>query len=134
MALRSEDLVYRFARPEPSAVSLPGQAARARARAARVRAARRHRVAVARRRLALVLTGILIVAFFILGDGPGAQAPASRAGTPRSVVVHSGDTLWELADEYAPPSVDPRDYVQAIVDLNALEGQPQVGDRLRLPQ
>jgi hypothetical protein len=49
-------------------------------------------------------------------------------------VIRSGDTLWEVAERYAPPSVDPRAYVNAIEDLNGLVGAPEVGTKLKLPR
>lgn len=131
VALRSADLKGQGLRGplgagEAAVLAFPPAQGRSRVRS--------RRVARARRRLALAVTGILLVGLFIIGEGPQAQAPASVPGTPRAVVIGSGDTLWELAERYAPPSVDPRAYVEAIEDLNGLAGPPGVGVRLRLPR
>jgi hypothetical protein len=51
------------------------------------------------------------------------------------VVVEPGQTLWDLADRYAPEGMDLRAYVDAVVGLNDLDGRaPFAGERLRLPK
>jgi LysM domain len=119
MALRQEELY-----PDPSGVVLrfPTGAVRARVR-------RQHVL----RRLGLIATGIVVVAVLVLATGPGGSAIASRRGTPGAVVVAPGQTLWELAERYAQPTVDRRAYVDAIIDLNGIEGAVQAGEHLRLP-
>lgn len=123
MAVRSEDLV---AGRGAEVVSFP--VARARRRAARARLVR------ARRRLALLCVGLIVIGGVILGGGVGGDAVASRPGAPRSVVLGPGQTLWELAERYAPQGVDPRAYVDALEQLNGLESAPQAGMALRLPR
>ena len=108
MAARQEDL---DARPEAVVYAFP---------VARVRrAAARERMLVRRRRS--------VVASIAL-------AAASRPGTPRAVTVRRGDTLWGLATRYAPEGMDARPYLDAVVDLNGLEGTLQEGTRIRLPR
>ena len=130
MAVRREELdgwIYEVPSREASVYSFPSSAVRR-------RIARQRRVALARRRLAAVGVVIALVVGFMLASGPGGGAAASRPGTPRAITVHSGDTLWDLASRYAPDSVDPRAYVDAIQELNGLEGAPQTGARLKLPR
>ncbi|GAA2989056.1 deferrochelatase/peroxidase EfeB [Microbacterium terrae] len=68
----------------------------------------------------------------------GGAAIATRdagavAGTFTTVTVGVGDTLWSIAEEVAPQA-DPRDVVDAIVRLNALDGATLlVGDQVALP-
>ncbi len=101
---------------------------------ARRRAARQMRVVYLRRRLAVLGVGLLIVSALILAAGPGGVAPASsRAGSPPFVTLQPGETLWELALQHAPESVDPRAYVDALIRMNNIEGSPQAGRRLQLP-
>jgi LysM repeat protein len=80
--------------------------------------------------LTLVVTGLLL-AVFSLG-----RFSAGAAGDPvphRTVVVHSGDTLWSIAAT-AAPSTDPRVTVEKIRLLNHLQGGAvQVGQELQLP-
>jgi hypothetical protein len=97
----------------------------------RTRVARARRAAVRRRRAGLALVGLSVVVMTLFGGG---RAPASRASAPRAVVLAPGDTLWVLAERYAPDGVDPRAYVDAVVELNQLEGAPAAGLRLRLPR
>ena len=122
MALRSEDLapgesrVYRF----------PVERARARAR----RAARRARF---RRTLAAAAVVTVVAGTLIGGLARGSTAP--EAQPRRAVVVGPGDTLWDVAERFAPDGVDPRAYVDALVRLNHLDGgSVQAGARLRLPR
>lgn len=123
MAVRREDLeapgaiVYRF----------PTQRVRA-------RVARQRRAAVARRRLALGMTALLVVIVGLLATGPAEVAPASEPSAPPAVVVQPGDTLWQLAERYGPEDVDPRAYVAALADINDLHGALVAGTRIRLPK
>ena len=68
--------------------------------------------------------------------GPATAEIAGAAGNPvphRTVVVHSGDTLWSIAAK-AAPSADPRVTVEKIRLLNHLDGGGvQVGQALQLP-
>jgi predicted Zn-dependent protease len=78
----------------------------------------------------LLVTGLLL-AVFSLG-----RFSAGAAGDPvshRTVVVHTGDTLWTIAAK-AAPSADPRVTVEKIRLLNHLDsGGVQVGQQLQLP-
>jgi Tfp pilus assembly protein FimV len=112
MAVRSEELFCR-----------PGAPIAAR-RVPRSRACARRRV-VGGALAAAIVAGTLLI---------GGPAPASRPGAPRAVVVRPGQTLWDVAERYAPTGVDARAYVDAVVTLNDLEGVLQAGDRLRLPR
>lgn len=124
MAIRQEELypaqqavLYRF----------PPQ------RAAAVRA-RRRRMEVRRHRAAVAGVLLVMVCAFMLATGPSGSAPASRSDAPRAVTIRSGDTLWGLAERYAPAGVDPRAYVDLLEDTNDLSGGLVAGMRLRLPK
>lgn len=88
-----------------------------------------------------VLAGIAAVpavaalGFGILsGGGALATIDASApAGTFETITVTAGESLWGIAEEVAPQA-DPRDVIDAIVHLNALESaQVDPGQRLSLP-
>lgn len=117
MAVRSEDLA--FGGSDAVVYRFPAVAARRRAR----------RRMMARRRRTLGLLAIVVVAT-LAGGGVAETAPESRG--PRAVRVQPGDTLWGIAGENAPPGTDVRAYVDALIELNGLEGPLQVGARLRL--
>jgi hypothetical protein len=93
-----------------------------------------------RGRAVLVLTltgGLLGGAISAAGTslaGSDRGAPAGQAVPQlRHVVVHPGDTLWEIAAAAAPGS-DPRAMIQRISDLNGLTDAPLVpGQQLVLP-
>lgn len=118
MAVRSEDLG--FGAPDAVVYRFPAVAARRRAR----------RRMVARRRIALATLALVVVAT-LAGGGVGETAP--EAGGPLAVRVQPGDTLWGIASEHAPAGSDVRAYVDALIELNGLDGQLQAGARLRLP-
>jgi Tfp pilus assembly protein FimV len=117
MALRIEELESQGAR----VYAFPTARVRARARA-RVR----------RRRAGGATVVIAVVAMTLMGTG---TAPASKSSAPRAVVVRAGETLWDVAERYAPAGLDPRAYVDAVVELNDLGGRmPAAGERIRLPK
>lgn len=124
MAVRSEDLQER---------QREGQIVRFPTAAVRRRAARQRRIEVVRRRVAVA--GLLgsVVIVVLLGGGSGHSAPASADGAPRAVVLREGDTLWQVAERFAPPGVDKRAYVDALVERNELTGAPAAGAKVILP-
>lgn len=81
------------------------------------------------------LPAVLALSIAVLGGG---AAIASRdagapAGTFTTVTVATGESLWSIAEEVAPDR-DPRDVVDAIVRLNALEGASVwAGQKLSIP-
>jgi LysM repeat protein len=82
----------------------------------------------------LVLVGVIIaaVSFF---SAPSAQASIEKSDVSyQYVTVNSGQTLWAIAEKYAPDQ-DVREAVEAIVSLNNLtEGTVQPGQRIALPK
>lgn len=127
MALRQEDLGVRT---EAVVYRFPTERVEIREQRRRL-AARRRRVS-RQRRLAIVGTTVVMIAGFLLATGPSGTATASRHDAPKAVVMRSGDTLWDLAERYAPAEVDPRAYVDAVLELNG-GIPPQAGARIVLP-
>lgn len=90
-----------------------------------------------RRALATVVALPVVVALSMAIVG-GGSALASReagaaSGTFATVTVSPGESLWSIAQEVAP-TADPRDVVDAIVRLNALDGATvAAGQRLSIP-
>lgn len=119
MAVRSEDLA--FGGGDAVVYRFPAVAARRRAR----------RRMMARRRATLGTVALVVVAATLAGGGVGETAPGDAR--PRAVRVQPGDTLWGIAGEHAPEGSDVRVYVDALIELNGLEGPLQAGARLRLP-
>ena len=68
----------------------------------------------------------------------GGSALASRdagapAGSFTTLTVAAGESLWSIAEQVAP-GADPRDVVDAIVRLNALDGVTvSAGQQLAIP-
>ncbi len=124
MAIRSEELM---ATPDAVVYRFP-------TRRVRAAAARRHRMQIRRRRSALVAAALGLIVVFLLATGPSGSAPASKASAPRAVTVQQGDTLWELAEMYAPDGIDPRAYVDLLTEVNGLDSGLRAGMRIRLPK
>jgi LysM domain-containing protein len=123
MAVRREEL---WVRPDARVLDFPVRIAQARAR----RAQRTFLF----RRLMVGLIAFALVGAVIGVSALGSEAPvASRASAPASVVVQPGETLWELAERYAPPDSDPRNYVAELVELNGGSELVYAGTRLDLP-
>ncbi len=74
-----------------------------------------------------------ILSFSVLAGG-NAEATRSAGDTSfTTVVVAPGETLWAIAERVAPGS-DPRDTIDAITRLNALDSPVlAVGDELAIP-
>ncbi|MFN2390236.1 MAG: LysM peptidoglycan-binding domain-containing protein [Actinomycetota bacterium] len=102
--------------------------------AMRVRRTARRARALRRSGLMLVAAGIVLVSLVGGASRDGARAAAGTSRAPEAVVLHRGETLWDLAVLYAPPTTDPRVYVDALWRLNRLDGPPQAGARIRLPR
>jgi hypothetical protein len=98
------------------------------------RKAARARLVHARRRLLVVVAAVTTIVAVLAGGGPEGSTVGSLPLAPDSVVLRSGETLWDLAERYAPESVDPRAYVDALERLNEIEGVVRAGQRVELPQ
>ena len=124
MAIREEELdprtaeavVYRF----PTA-------------AVRRRAAAQRRAAIRRRRSALAGIFLVFLVGSMLAGGQESIAPASSPSAPEAVVLAPGDTLWDVAERYAPEGTDPRAYVDLLLAANDISGAPSAGARIVLP-
>ena len=98
------------------------------------RRARHARIQARRRTAAGVLCSVGLVIALVNGGGGAGTALASRAGAPAAVVLRDGQSVWDLAERYAPDGVDQRAYVDAVLELNGLSGAPPAGARIELPR
>jgi Tfp pilus assembly protein FimV len=132
MAIRVEELQL-----EPAVgarvYAFPTDVARGRT-AARRRAARARRRAIARRRTALGATVVVIATMMLFAGGPAGVSTASSRHVPKAITIQSGQSLWSVAERYAPDGIDPRAYVDAVLALNHLSQPPPAGASLRLPR
>jgi hypothetical protein len=98
----------------------------------------RLRLTVRGRRVLAALAALPAVIALGLAIVSGGSALASRdAGAPvgsfETVTVSPGDSLWSIAEEVAP-GADPRDVIDAITRLNALDSVELIaGQSLAIP-
>ena len=78
--------------------------------------------------LVVTVTGALLLVLEEKAVGAAGQQETE------SVLVAPGDTLWEIADRFSPESVDLREVVQELVQLNRLESKVlRPGQVLQVP-
>lgn len=123
MAIRKEEL-HRIGGGRAEVYRFPTTAVRRRAKAQR-------------RRQALVRT-VMTVALLVASGALVAHVAAgpvvsSRPGAPATITVRPGQTLWGIARRYEVPGSDPRAYVDAVEELNAVGAGLQAGQSLHLP-
>jgi hypothetical protein len=98
----------------------------------------RLRLTVRGRRVLATIAALPAVLAIAIAMISGGSALATRdsgvpAGSFETITVSHGDSLWSIAEAVAPQA-DPRDVVDAIVRLNALDGVTlQAGQSLAIP-
>ncbi len=85
------------------------------------------------RRLFRGIVALALAASFTMASISGSVAGGQEPGKLEYVTVQSGDSLWSLADVYAP-NQDPRDWIAEVVLLNALTSVDLApGQQIALP-
>lgn len=80
--------------------------------------------------LPLIVSALM---FTVNGGGALAGDSAQQRVSFDYIIVPAGESLWSIAEAVAP-EVDPRDVVDAIVNLNQLgSAEIQAGQRLAIP-
>ena len=75
-----------------------------------------------KRRIRLKARFWVILAIFIFAYISLSSCGGNDVRTEKMVyVVQSGDTLWDIAEEYAPDSMDIREYIRRINEHNNLD-------------
>jgi len=127
-----------FTTSVPSPARAAGTAARLATRSVAAGRSTRLRLTVRGRRVLAVLAALpAVIALSAAVLGGGAALASRDAGAPAgsftTVTVSSGESLWSIAEEIAPGH-DPRDVVDDIVRLNALDSVVvQAGQSLAIP-
>ena len=112
-----------------STPALPTPAAMRRRQApSTLRLTRRGRLVV----LGAFVLAALAVLVFALSDAATGTAERGAPVPVRVVQVEAGDTLWDIASR-AAPGEDPRDLIDEIEELNALDGSLRVGTEIAVP-
>lgn len=87
------------------------------------------------RALSWALVALLLVAGLLLSWLVGSSVADEPAPAPVTVVVQSGDTVWELAREHAPAGMSVQDYAMVVVTHNGVSATAlRPGSVLELPQ
>ena len=94
----------------------------------RLRITRRGRAVL----MTLIAIPIVIAAMFFALNGGGAMAGNGPSVPLEQVTIEPGQTLWGLAEEYAPHS-DPRDFVADVVNLNSIVEVLEAGQVIDIP-
>ena len=85
-------------------------------------------------RLGVGVDGIISAVIFFSPPPPQAGIEGNTGASYTYVTVGVGESLWHLAEKFAP-ELDPREAVEAIVGLNNLtEATIQPGQRIALPK
>ncbi len=82
-----------------------------------------------RRQIGVAIVAMLVLSMFsslFLANN------SVRPNETDQIVIMQGDTLWSLAEQFAPNS-DPREWIYEVVELNSIDGPIQPGDRLTVP-
>jgi len=85
--------------------------------------------------LALLITGINLFVQFATGAQASNSSVSAKVATANLhyVSVRSGDTLWSLAQAYAP-NQDPREWINQVVEINNLQSiELMAGQRIAIP-
>ena len=83
--------------------------------------------------IALVVIPAALALLWAMFTGGGANATNTTFGnTLTYITVDTDDDLWQIAQREAPQA-DTREYVEALISLNHLQGEIQPGQRLALP-
>lgn len=126
-----------FTTSVPSPARAAGAAAQRAGRAVAQRSTRLRLTVRGRRVLAVLAALPAVIALSVAVLGGGAALASRDAGAPAgsftTVTVAPGESLWTIAEEVAP-DLDPRDVVDELVRLNALDTVlVQAGQRLAIP-
>ena len=114
----------------PALVKTAAQPRSAQPRSAqpRLRITRRGRAVL----MTLIAIPIVLAALFFALNGGGAIAGNGPSIPLEQVTIEPGQTLWGLAEEYAPDS-DPRDFVADVVNLNGIVDVLEAGQVVDIP-
>ena len=88
-----------------------------------------------RTRFTIFIIVMILIAMSIIGYITGINtAHGSTMEQYATVEITNGDTLWSIADEYAPEGTDLREFIYEIKELNGLDtSNIMIGQVIRVP-
>ena len=95
----------------------------------------RHLHIVNRFRFTVFMVSVLLIVSMAVGLLIGSfNASGSTKYSYETITIQSGDTLWSIAEEYAPEGQDIRDYIYEICDKNDIKaGDIVQGQDIMIP-
>lgn len=82
--------------------------------------------------VAIIVTFILSI--FACGYAVGRDKAENKVWhdnrTTQTVIIKSGDTLWDIAEQYKPDNIDIREYIYDIKTLNNISSTIHEGDTI----
>ncbi|MGI9015704.1 MAG: hypothetical protein ACR2HR_01125 [Euzebya sp.] len=86
-------------------------------------------------RVAALLVAVLAFAWFIGTLSAGLSQADTPAAAPVTVVIQTGDTVWDLARQYGPAGMATLEYAAVVESHNGVRaGRLIPGSVLELPQ
>ncbi|WP_179090119.1 LysM peptidoglycan-binding domain-containing protein [Paenibacillus sp. FSL H8-0548] len=77
---------------------------------------------------------LLFTSFLLMGTYASSNNPVEAAKGEQSIIVHTGDTLWDIAKRYSDGSQDVRYIIFMIKDRNQLQTSQIIpGQKLIIP-
>ena len=73
--------------------------------------------------LLLFIAALLILAALVFGRTSVRAEEEAKTPVYTAVSVAPGDSLWSLAEKYAPEETDIRDYIELLRELNGLRNE-----------
>ena len=95
----------------------------------------RHLHIVNRFRFTVFVVTVILMLSTAIGLIAGSfNAEGSTRNTYETITIQSGDTLWSIAEEYAPAGTDIRDYIYEVCDRNNIKsGEIVQGQEITIP-
>lgn len=87
--------------------------------------------------LVLVMFSVLscVVLFGINGKNSKVEASSTKEKYYTSIRIEDGDSLWPIAEEYAAPGIDYKDFIMEVKQINSLSSDTiNYGESLVIPQ
>ena len=84
--------------------------------------------------MVVTIIATFILSIFACGYAVGRDKAENKVWhdnrTTQTVIVKSGDTLWDIAEQYKPDNIDIREYIYDVKTLNNISSTIHEGDTI----